>query len=316
MFSSFRLRSWSALASVSFAIMFLSGCASGGIRSSDLCGLVGSCVTVVIPPAMVPAGGFRQVTVEPGTGAGARELATQFKGRLASVLVDGTPYYQFVVAGAALPEARFEVSSQVWEVNDSGVTKTRFRCLDKKCENKQDYTVSCTLRKATVGIQVLLKDNQHTELGRQLSSANAEHTQCQGDSTGMVSRTEVLRVAGNKAFAIVEDALTVRTLRKRVRMMHEDPEIQDPVRRQRFSAAAEFMKAGRMDRACPVFEELADIEAKSVAVFYNLGFCAQALGNWRDAFKWYSKADANAGKPLDELAAALEETRPYALQAR
>lgn len=270
-----------------------------------------TCVKVILPPLLVEAGGLKTVSVASAGGPGGPSLVTAFEARLSKVMVDDKPFYKLVRTNDPTRQATFEIGSTEWSVNEQRETQDRSQCVDKKCKQTTTAKVTCTVRKATVGVVMKLRDRSGAELATRTFGNTADSTQCQGEPGTLDAPAVVLGKASDKSLEVLQDALAVRVAMKPVRVMNDPSNIGDAERKQRFASAVEFARAGRMDRACPMFAELAEVETKSVAVFYNLGFCDQVGGDWGHAFQWYSKADANSTKPLDELKEALAETRPY-----
>ena len=99
-----------------------------------------------------------------------------------------------------------------------------------------------------------------------------------------------------------------------MRLKDDVGSVRDAGRQQRFKDAIVWMKAGRLDRACPTFEELTEIENQSVAVFYNSAFCVQAAGDWKRAYQLYQQADRLTKTPDREIESALKETSLAATQ--
>lgn len=304
---------------LSLGLALIGGCGSTpSIRQTpafDLCKAGwGTCVVVVIPPEMVAAGGLKRVAVRAGSGQGAAALAGQLEQRLSSVVVNDKPFYTLVRAEDPTRQGTFDLSSTEWSIDEQRETQSRSKCVDDKCKKSTEYKVSCTVRKATVGALMRLRSRDGSEIATRAAGGVASSTQCQGEVGTLDAPGLVLGKAAGQAMDRLQDALAVRTALKRVRVMDDAAGVTDPGRRQRFSDAVAFAKAGRMDRACPVFAELSEIETTSIAVFYNLGFCDQVNGDWRQAFRSYSKADSNSSKPLSEIGEALDETRAYGAQ--
>lgn len=306
---------WSAMVGI-VASLALQGCGPKGVRDPDVLGDLGCksglsvCVQVIMPPEIVEAGGLRNFAVVPGSGQGAASLATQLEARLSKVTVDDKAFYSTLKAKDPARQAVFEISSTAWNVVDARETQERSRCIDKSCKNMQTYKVSCTVRKATVGGLIRLK-NRFDVIATRDASGVAESTQCQGESGTLSDPSLLLGQASSTVLDVFQNALAVRTAQKRLRLLEADGDISNVEHRKRFAEAVEFSKAGRMDRACPIYDELIEVATGSVAVFYNAGFCAQARGDWRQAYQLYSKADSNSVKPWPELKLALDETRAY-----
>jgi hypothetical protein len=311
---------------LSLCLVALGGCVSTGNKvpergGSSILGIVDpcnvplvTCVKVVLPPLMVAAGGMKRVAVVAGTGQGASSLATQLEKRLSAVVVDDKPFYTLVRPNDPTRQATFEVSSSAWEIDEQRETQTRTKCKDWKCKVSSEYKVSCTVRKATVGVLIRLRGKDGSELATRDAGGVGDSKKCQGESGTLDAAPLVFGKATGKAMDVLQDALAVRTALKRVRIIEDAAGVTDAGRKRRFFEAVEFAKAGRMDRACPMFSELSEVETSSVAVFYNLGFCDQVNGDWRSAFRYYNKADSNASKPLSEITEALAETRQYGVQ--
>lgn len=287
---------------------------SGSLRSTSPAECVyasASCVTVILPPKLVEAGGLRRVAIASGSGSGASQMATQLESRLSVVTIDDRPFYTLVRPGDSTREATFELSTTTWSVADSRQTQERSRCNDKACKNPTTYNVSCTVRTANVGAIIRLRGRDGREMATRDARETAVSEACQGDSVSLPAPEQMLSEASARVVARFQESLAVTKVLRRVRLMDDTAGIADRERVQRFAMGIEFHKAGRLDRSCPIFEELTEVETRSVAVFYNAAFCAQAAGDWRRAFHLYSKSDANANKPLPQLKDALEETRPY-----
>lgn len=84
----------------------------------------------------------------------------------------------------------------------------------------------------------------------------------------------------------------------------------DAEQKKLFGSAVKFAEAGRMDRACAQWEQLAPSDESScVAVLYDLGVCAEATADWTRASMLYAKADSLLLKPDAQVNAALERAR-------
>lgn len=302
-------------------ILALGACA-GGLRAplasrAGVCALpMVTCVKVVMPPALTGAGGVRKVALEAGSKEkGAAVLLTGLESRLSAVMVDDRPFYSVVGPRSPERQATFEVDATAWEVTDGEGVQTRTRCKDLKCSKLIQVQAKCKTRTAAVGGVVKVRDRSGAQLGARHETASVTSTQCEGESSVLDAQPVALDKAAQRVLDKLRDALAVATVMHRVRVM-EASGIADAARRQRFDEGVTFLKAGRPDRACPIFEQLIEVETGSVAVYYNAAFCAQVAGDWRRAFQLYAKADTQAAKPISELREALDETRPYAAEGK
>ncbi len=86
-----------------------------------------------------------------------------------------------------------------------------------------------------------------------------------------------------------------------------------------FAGAVEFAGAGRMDRACSIFETLnAGANASNVALLYNLGVCQEVLLPDRPAaaLEYYAKADQLLTRPDKLVSDAYLRTKNMVGQSR
>lgn len=86
-----------------------------------------------------------------------------------------------------------------------------------------------------------------------------------------------------------------------------------------FAGAVEFAGAGRMDRACSIFETLnAGANANNVALLYNLGVCQEVLLPDRPAaaLEYYAKADQLLTRPDKLVSDAYLRTKAMVGQSR
>jgi hypothetical protein len=302
-------------ASLGLALL-LGGCTTNTREGDKLCNFMSSsCINIIVPPKLVEAGGIKNAAIVAGTGQGAASMATQFESRLSRITVNDQPYYHIVPANDPSRDGLFEVNVTTWAVRDEREVREKLVCPGDNCKKMVNRKLNCTVRKATVGALFRLKDKSGKLLATRDGSGVAESEQCPGEEGGLASAPEVLGQASDKLLDKIQDELGVRSVVKRVALMDDTNGI-DPANVGRFKSALDFAKGGRMDRACPMLEELSESETRSVAVFYNAGFCAQVKGDWRQAHTLYAKADARADKPVDELKRVLEETRPYTVKKR
>lgn len=77
----------------------------------------------------------------------------------------------------------------------------------------------------------------------------------------------------------------------------------------RFKDSLAFAKAGRMDRSCPVWLELAPANPGSIAANYDAALCSELNGDLPAALASYSVVDAKLTKPDNDVSAALVRVR-------
>jgi hypothetical protein len=308
-------------------LVFLLGCQTAGIRpDNDLntanigCKFgFSKCVPVVIPPRVAEAGVSSTVAIVSSNTPGSKAIGLQFEALLSKVRVDDHPYYNIVAPSDSKRQLTYDITATAWNVADSHVIETRSQCNDaqtggsliKRCKSSSQVNVSCSVRAATVGANVRVRAQNGTLLATRQEGSVAESKQCQGDNSGaLLDSAALLGQAADKVASALQEAVAVRIEVVPVRAMDDPSEIRDGARQERFREATVFLKAGRLDRACPVYQELIELDRTSVAVLHNAGFCAQARGNWCKANGLYRQADALTRTPNSDLAALINETQP------
>jgi hypothetical protein len=280
----------------------------------DSCKLGSTCVAVILPPRLVEAGGLKKVAVVAGSGQGARDLTQLLEGKMSAVTVDDKPYYTIVAATDRTRQATFEISTQALQVQESRQMENRPVCSGSKKKDCPIQPVPCVTKTATLGASIRLRGPNGAEIAVRNASGETKSTHCTGDIGGIATNAALLGQASEAVLVKLQDELAVRSEPRRINIMDADTGITDPARKQRFAEAVAFAKGARMDRACPMFGELSEVETNSVSIFFNLGFCEQVNGDWRRAHAMFSQADRLTNKPVDQLKAALEETRPYTIR--
>lgn len=115
-----------------------------------------------------------------------------------------------------------------------------------------------------------------------------------------ISTPEALMVKlRTMAVATVREHITPYTKKIKVVFKDKSPELGSKDSEQ-FRSGVQFVKAGRLDRACGIFETLMTPDkASNVPLLYNLGACQEALEPDRpaSALEYYSKADQKTTKP-------------------
>lgn len=324
--SSRRLFRLSAIA----ALVGLGGCLSQPLQKTEgihstggLACSVGTCVPVVVPPQVVEAGGLKRISFATDRSPISAQVASQLEVQLSKVRVNDAPFYKVVPSADPTRQAVYEISANVSPVTSERSVEERTRCADSssmkdmlKCKSPTKYRVSCVSRKVTLDTTTRIRRQSGELLATRQHSGAGEQKFCQGDN-GAPDSDDVLRGAAlAKVTRSMQESLAVTVKMAPVRTKDDTSGIRDAGRQQRFRDALVWHKTGRLDRSCPVFEELAEIESQSVAVFYNSAFCSQAGGDWRKAYQLYQQADRLTKSPDSDIAAALKETALAATQAK
>lgn len=213
----------------------------------------------------------------------------------------------------------------VGNVSSAGVEDRKYRenrvryvNCDKKGKNctKQEYTVSCTARTVTVGAQVKLtsvergafitannynqnktwktcEDGGSADLDESLKDIKCLFGNCnEAEKVSFPSADQGLElladeIASGFVFRLVPHYITFKVaLYNKPKIDLEKPEVE------KFKSGIDFIKAGRIDRAEPLFEELMVVtQNKSFTTTYNLGVIKEAQGKFDEAKELYEAAD-------------------------
>lgn len=282
------------------------------------CALVSTCIPFVLPPQVPEALAMRKVAVVAAPARGSDIVALEFEGLVSKVVVNDGPYYKVTRGAATGLDGQFAVTATAFGAADTrGVEK---RCRNKSgkvfgpltCKDSEMVSVMCTTRKATVSAALRLVDKQQRTIATRTTTANEESRVCTGDGDTLETANDLLSKAARVAAAELRDAVAVRVENRPLALLDASGEIADDANRQRFKEAVAFAKANRMDRACSIFEELADAEKSSPPLYYNMGFCAQSKGDWKQAHKLYRQADGLTRSPVAEINKGLADTKDAA----
>jgi tetratricopeptide (TPR) repeat protein len=301
-----------------------------GIDAGKGCAL-SQCVPMVLPPQLTEAGGLKRVAILPVRSvdgvSGSDQIAAYLESELSKVRLNEALYYTIVPATDRSRHATFEITSTSWEATSSDSTEQRTRCNDKlnalekldptrKCKSSSSYLVNCSVHRGSVAATFRLRSPDGSALATRQQTGISEIKACPDKGKAIVSNSEVMGGAVSNLVKQIQDVLALRTKMVQVRVKDDVAEISDANRRTRFQGALEFYKAGRLDRACPVFEELTEIENRSVSVYFNAGFCAQVAGDWKKANALYRLADGLTRSPDKQLRDSLIETTPNSNQPK
>ncbi|OOV87534.1 CsgG/HfaB family protein [Oceanospirillum linum] len=195
--------------------------------------------------------------------------------------------------------------------NDSHYRENRSRNkCDSNGKNCQtiEYTVGCTLRVVSLGVQVRMVDVERGDLVTAESLEEAyEWSACSDRKEVLPSRAQGLEKLSNALAQQFVAKITPRYVSFEVTLL-EDPDVvlsgnQDD----RFEAAIEFVEIGRIDRADDLLSQLhQEVQQQSYAIAYNLGVIKESRADYDQAKALYQIADRLALEPVDAINAAVE----------
>jgi len=282
---------------------------------------------------------IRRVAVVPfAVQRGDADIAPEVESMLASVVVNGKPYFtvversriQQVISEMRITEkALFDQATAVRlgklvgaegiytgtvtrnEVTDRNYQQNRFRCVrfeqkrDKrgnpvegKCLQNQDYQVSCTERTANISfLPKLIKVDTGTIEFSQAVEGKAQAAHCQGNDGGLPDRSQMLAEARAASLESLKRHVAPTMQNIAVAFITSSDGVASGNARARHGSALEFVRAGRHERACDLWNEALSEDAKAVPLLHNVGACHEMVGQLEQALQMYNQAERASSKP-------------------
>lgn len=207
------------------------------------------------------------------------------------------------------------VTASTW--NDSRYTSQRQECVrrqikyDEKgnaregnCIRWRTYDVPCVKRTASFAFTPKLVE---VETGRVAFSANysgsADSSGCQ-DGTPVLGGQELLIKAKDAAKKDFRRSIAPYYVVREVKLMDSTDGINSNEAKEKLKNGIDYAEK-RLERACELWKEADRLSPGSVSLTYNLGVCAESVGDLDAAKILYTKADNLLGKPDEDITQAL-----------
>jgi hypothetical protein len=316
------------LAMASVIGTFLFGCVSTGVV-----------LTRVEPPKSPAAAALKRVAVLPFEGPYGAEITPQFESVLTQAGVNGELYYQ-VVDRRTLDNAIHELNMKytglmdprnaarlgrflnidaiytgtiiVPPIQSQTYTEPRTECtavkdpnkLISKCTSTRNYTVNCTRKMAQFSMLPRLVKVETAQIVYQPTlTASREGASCQDSSPGD-GEGQLLGMAATEVFQKLKEDLTPHVVSESLKLK-TNTEGLPPASVEQFNGAYAFAKADRMDRACEIWNRMADAGTNSLAIMYNSAACNEYSGNIDQALAAYKRIDASLTAPDADVNTAI-----------
>lgn len=292
---------------------------------------------VLMPARFSEAAQYRKIAVLPFDSPRNSKLSgfhLEVESALAGVHVDGRPFFELLdrtTIEKVLQEHRLSLSALMDpsstlrigkllgargiyigsvaapRISEEYYREERTRCLDDNCKRVSTYNVTCLERTVYFSFTPRLIDveNGRVVYSRTISSS-ATSSGCR-DTTPPQPAAELLQEAKNTAIKDFVMDVAPYYVSMSLKLMDSDEGIKSSQDRKKFQSALEFAKAGRMDRACKLWEEIENTGA--VSVMYNLGVCREIEGNIHKALEFYRKADSMLHKPDRNINEAIQRVQ-------
>ncbi|MGM3273596.1 CsgG/HfaB family protein [Ralstonia sp. 24A2] len=283
--------------------------------------------------AKTDAAKYRRVAVLPFDGDGGPKATIDFESMLASVRYEQKPYFTIVDrsqllnvigelalqhSGLADPrtaskigrltgaEALYSGSAIISPIAYQYSTEPRSVCpKDRKCYTTQ---VRCTTKTARFELTPrLVEVARGTVVYSETKVGLASSYRCEDQATDDPEQVLVTKAAAN-AFQQAREDVAPYERNILVKFQSSTDSI-NPQSVEIFKGSLEFANAGRFDRACTQWADLARANPSSFALQYNLAVCDEVSGRLDAALVKYQQVDAALTKPDADVNAALVRVR-------
>lgn len=197
-------------------------------------------------------------------------------------------------------------------------TEKRYVCVERNengyCKKLAMRPTECVRRVATFTFIPKVVD---AASGRILISreftGTADSLACAGTEDDQLASPQALLDAA-RASAVQDfvDRIAPHAVSVQVPLLVEDDSGMPEAVAQSVANGVEFARAGRMDRACSLWQAAAGAHRAGYALPYLCGVCAEYAGDLAGAAQQYTRADENADRPVPEIAQALARVRQAA----
>ena len=311
----------------------LTACAPPRVRS-----------TILVPSSYHDAAKLRHLAVLTIEGKGGKAFASEIEAALATVLVDGRPYFTLFdrtsldrildrqdLAADQLsdPDTAAEIGSlagvmgmvggnAVRRLNDTFYLEKHTFCLDReaspknatkndgKCLRSEQRSVPCSKRELTLTFTPKVIDVAAARIvyTRTLVATRTDAV-CIDSGRPLASEAVLYGQAKEAVLGIFTTDIAPHYETFRFNLMDSDDGISHPQARKPFEAGLEFARKNRLDRACELWQTAAPLSPDAPALQYNLGVCAEIGGELGKAQALYQQADRLLDEPNDDVSLAL-----------
>jgi tetratricopeptide (TPR) repeat protein len=300
-------------------------------------------IAVPMPAGSAEAARIKNVAVLPFDGDYNRELTTDIEGLLTGIKLGDTPYFNVVERKAldtVLKEIRLSQSGIVNKeqglklgrlfgikayymgtvtspaYHQNHYQESRSQCAEEdskkgflgvpKCKRWVENKISCSKAEAVYSFTPKLVE---IESGRIIYSENIKGTaaanSCPDQTTPTPSQSQLIHAAKENALAAFRKNVAPSFTALDIQLMDSTETIGNDQAKRKLLQGIEFAKGNRLDRACELWQEANDLGTPAISIIYNLGVCAETLGNFQRAAELYRKADRLLDKPDERVSASL-----------
>jgi len=271
---------------------------------------------------------LRNVVVGQFSGRYGETFGAQVVASLASAIVDGQPYFTVAsntivpvrnvsdavsygrprrITGVYFGETTGEIATQRYQ-------EQRTRCVkvgDDNCGRTQEYSVNCARATANFTAIPQLVDVRNSVIRySDTLSGSASEDWCD-DRIRRGTDAQLMGAAVGQVVGELRTAVAPYTRNLSVALKTRSPALRGEDA-ETFNGAASFAQQGRMDRACGIWETMAEHYPDNIEILYNRGVCAETNGDFARALQLYGSADSRLKTPDRLVNQALSRARQLA----
>lgn len=298
-----------------FVALQLAGCASPKVMT-----------TVMHPAKADEVTRLKRLAVLPFSGHDGEKLRDNIEASLVGIRVHDTPYFA-IVDRSSLQQVMKEHSLQLSGLVDEKTAVTVGRLVGAEgvvlgsittsnvedtsyYEERGKGTVGCTKRLATFAFTPkVVNVTTGQVLVAESVAGQVEERACRDDRRPIRGKTELLAAARKKALGEFRNLVAPHSENVAIVILEKDDSKPPKEAAEKISAGIEWAKQNRLDRACELWREAYSLYPHGYAIHYDLGLCAELVGDLTGAREFYEKADRLTPLPVKEINEALARTR-------
>lgn len=294
-----------------------------------LLGFFASCATTVDIPARIPAANaeaasLRKIAVADFYGPDGDRFAYELEAALASATFDAQPYFTLTDSGqrnsadtaqrAATYGRRVGAQGVYFgqimtaDMHRSPYETSEKRCVewdkDKKCTRKAAFRIFCVRQSYDLTVlPSLVRVADGRVVYASHKDASASTSWCEGEARPLSDEDLVENAMASVLAQIRTEVAPYNTVLHAVVNEHHDG--LSPDNAARFDAAVKSARKGDISEACRQWDQIDQDNPDHAATVYNLGVCAETIGNYNKALTQYEKARTLTPTPDSTIAEAI-----------
>lgn len=325
-----------------------------GLCPLILCGCVATPQTPPIKTTVAAnypaAAKLRRIAVLPFSGPDGARITAEFEGLLARASDGGGTYFTVIDRSAiqnAVNELKFSLTGLVDPAKQVALgkflgvegiytgtvsvppaarqtrTEPRFQCSDtgssgklfSPCKSSYRTTATCTDKTIQFVVAVRLVEVATGQVIYSQPKTGMQTDSFCSDLGGEIPDATMLGSAAASAIAQLRDDVAPHDVIFRP-TLKTSTEGLDAKTVERFASAMEFNNAGRLERACAIWSDMAGSGSSFQSLDFNLGICDEVGNRIEEAYARFKRLDDALQRPDKDISTALLRTRDKLLKAK